>query len=312
MLGSLFKLIFKIAVGLCALILFGYAEKQMDNSGLAVSVLLTVYLLRRGGWHVLLGPLCLVGQVMVLLYEQDIKDGLEYYLSPHLASIFSKKTMFNGLFILMLFQYVAYTTHVEADDLVYVRPYEREIRSILLEHDHSKLHTVDMMLEQNKGHERLVLLALKKEYGIIGDDDDYDGDGIDGMGGDGGGGRNGNETAPWENVSKLFQQDIIAFVEQHDPTLKRHLPRMLRDYTGREEQLLKTLHREYDVGYVIPSYARKYGQAPITVDHGGEDDAVGSGSRSPFRTKDETMLEMARREAREEIQNKLDNYGRRR
>lgn len=306
MLGSVVKLIFKIVVGLCALVLFGYAEKQMENAGLAVSVFLTVYLLRRGGWHVLLGPLCLVGQIMVLLYEQDIKDALGFYLSPSLASIFSKKTMFNGLFILMLFQYVAYTTRVEADDVVDVRPYEKEIRSILLEHDYSKLHTVDTLLEQNKGHEHLLLRALKKEYGLLGSEE-YDDNGGDVMGG-AGGGRNGNETAPWETVAKLFQQDIVAFIDQYDPSLKRFLPRMLNDYAGREEQLLKTLHREYDVRYVIPGYARKYGQAPITVDHSDQDDGSG---RSPFRTRDETMLEIARREARAEIQSKLDSYGRR-
>ena len=119
-----------------------------------------------------------------------------------------------------------------------------------------------------------------------------------------------NETAPWEALSKLYQQDIVAFINKHDPSLKRHLPRMFTDYNGREAELLKTLHREYGVHYVIPSYARKYSQAPITVEHDSEGDAVGS--RSPFRTKEETMLEIARREAREEIQNKLDGYGRRR
>ena len=304
MIGYILKYILKVFVGLVALVLFGYAEKKLENAGLIVSFLLTGYLLRRGGWHLLLGPLCLVSQILVIFYEQDIKEALMLYLPSSIAVIFSKKTMFNGLFFLILFQYVMYSSKVRADDIVDVRPYEGEIRRILLEHDHSKLHTVDTLLEQNKGHEDLLLRALKKEYGII--DGDSHEDSNDALSGS----KNMNETAPWEALSKLYQQDIVAFINKHDPSLKRHLPRMFTDYNGREAELLKTLHREYGVHYVIPSYARKYSQAPITVEHDSEGDAVGS--RSPFRTKEETMLEIARREAREEIQNKLDGYGRRR
>ena len=137
-------------------------------------------------------------------------------------------------------------------------------------------------------------------------------DGEDLAGGYGGPGSN-SSAAPWESIAKMFQDDITAFVEDRDPGLKRYLPKMLIDYSGKEEELYKLLHREYSVPYIQPQYARKYSQAPITVAHDEDHDnsAGGAGSgRSPFRTKDETMLEMARREARAEIQTKLDRYGR--
>jgi hypothetical protein len=305
MLGSALTALFKCGVAFLALILFAYAEREVPSAGMVVALMVTGYLVRRGGWHVLLAPLLFVLQLMVILYYGDIKEMFDAYTTPLVANFFTQKTIYNGLFVTMLLEYLMYGSKVVADDIVDVRPYEKEIRRLLLEHDHSKLHTVDTLLEQNKGHEELLLHALKKEYGVLEDGDEA-------MLAFHTANSNSGKTAPWEATAKLFQQDVLAFVEAHDPGLKRYLPKMFEDYSGKEEELLKVLHREYGKPYVIPAYARKYGQAPITIQQDDDDDAAGgSSNKSPFRTRDETMLEQARREARAEIQAKLDRYGRR-
>lgn len=287
---------FKGVVAVAALVLYSYAERIMQGSGVGVSALVVVALVRLGGWYILTAPLIVLCQVLILLYEQDCKE----LLGP----MYHKKNIMFGLFVLLLTQFVMSSKKQVRDDWVHTRPYEKEVRAILFQHDHTKLHTVDKLLQENKGHEDQLLQALKSEYGIA--------DGEDLAGGYGGPGSN-SSAAPWESIAKMFQDDITAFVEDRDPGLKRYLPKMLIDYSGKEEELYKLLHREYSVPYIQPQYARKYSQAPITVAHDEDHDnsAGGAGSgRSPFRTKDETMLEMARREARAEIQTKLDRYGR--
>jgi hypothetical protein len=293
MITSIFSFAFKSVVAAAALVLYSYAER-LQGLGVAVSLLVAIALTRQGGWYILTAPLVVVSQALVLLYEQDCKDLL--------GGLYHKKNIMFGLFVLLLTQYVLSSKKQEKDDWVHTRPYEKEIRAILFQHDHTKLHTVDTLLQENRGHEEELLQALKREYGIADGGDSTDG---------AYGGPGSNSAAPWETISKLFQDDIALFVEDHDPGLKRYLPKMLVDYSGKEEQLYKLLHREYSVPYIQPQYARKYNQAPITVAHDENDDTGGgTSSRSPFRTKDETMLEMARREARAEIQTKLDRYGR--
>ena len=68
----------------------------------------------------------------------------------------------------------------------------------MFQHDHTKLHTVDTLLRENKRHEDM-LQALKKEYRINGGEDSADG---------GYGGPGSNSNAPWETISKLFREDI--------------------------------------------------------------------------------------------------------
>ena len=290
MLGFFLKLVYKILVAFIAIMLYGYAEK-LHGWGIGVSVMVAIVLIKQGGWCILTAPVVVLAQGLLLLYEEDCKELL--------GSFYHRKNIMFGLFIVLLTQYVLTSKKKEKDDLVHTRPYEKEIRAILFQHDYTKLHTVDTLLQENKGHEEELLQAMKKEYGIEDSDGDY-------------GGAGSNSSMPWESTSKMFQQDILAFVEEHDAGLKRYLPKMLHDYAGKEEDLYKLLHREYSVPYIQPQYARKYNQAPITVAHEDESSNAftGGNSRSPFRTKDETMLEMARREARAEIQQKLDRYGR--
>ena len=294
MLASIFSFAFKGVVAAAALVLYSYAER-LQGLGVLVSLLVAIAVAKQKGWYILTAPLIVVCQTLVLLYEQDCKELL--------GALYHKKNIMFGLFVLLLTQYVLSSQKLERDDWVNIRPYEREIREILFQHDHTKLHTVDTLLRDNKGHEEQLLQALKKEYGINDGEEPADG---------GYGGPGSSSTAPWETTSKLFQKDITAFVEDHDPGLRRYLPKMLSDYSGKEEELYRLLHREYSIPYIQPQYARKYNQAPITVAHVESDDtdAGTSNNRNPFRTRDETMLEMARREARAEIQTKLDRYGR--
>jgi len=188
------------------------------------------------------------------------------------------------------------------DDVhVQLQPYEGQIRAILLAHDHSKLHTVDNLLRQNRGYEDILLRRLKAQYGIVGDDFECD---------QGGGGNSrayssssprsrsrsppgparaaSSSTSDWNVNAELFREEITKVVGAQNPSLLRHLPSMFQDYNGREEELLRLIYLEFQLEYAPPAHMRKYGKTVAPVAHNPNPNS------SVFASRGQTILELAK------------------
>ena len=301
---------------------FGYVNAvQGEGAGTVASVALAAFLIvKRRGAQAVLQPLLVLGQIYVLNPYGIVGD---YALQ--LPTGVKSSTVAYCLFLIQVSQLFftksrnldGSSHHDEA--AVQLRPYEREIRAILMTYDHGKLHTVDTLLQQNKGYESLLLQRLKEEYDITTNDFEYQGSPLPspkprgrsqsrsrsppgpaaagGIGSVGDGG--GAGAADWNTSADLFQAEIRKFVNTHEPQLLRHLPAMFSDYVGREEELLKLLYAEFDLQYVQPPHMRKYGTNVAPVAHNPNPNS------SPFASRGQTILDMARQEARDEIEKNL-------
>ena len=304
---------------------FGYLEKShgaaMHGVSTAVACALATFLVvRRGGAQTLLQPLLVLSQV----YAFNPYDFAGDYALQLAAGVTQSQVAY-CLFLLQVTQLFfskarnldGSSNHDEAE--VQLRPYEREIRAILMTYDHGKLHTVDTLLQQNRGYESLLLQRLKEEYGITSDEFEYQGSPLPPTkSSDRGRGRSesrsrsppgsaqmhgqagtGGPASDWNTSADLFQEETRKFVTTHEPQLLRHLPAMFSDYLGREEELLRLLYQEFDMEYVQPPHMRKYGTNVAPIAHNPNPNC------SPFASRGQTILEMARQEARDEIEKNL-------
>ncbi len=294
------RFLFNALLAFACLAMYGYVEKNtgIEGTGTLVSGALCVYLVnKRGSKQYFIAPILLALQIYLL----------SPYSFPDLVVCSRSQAAF-AVFLLLISQlFLSKSRNLDGssrhDDVdVQLRPYEREIRAILMTYDHGKLHTVDTLLQQNAGYESVLLQRLKDEYNITSDEFEYQGSPLPTPKSRG---RSRSPLSPvaaapdWDTNQKLFQEEIRKLVENHEPQLLKHLPAMFNDYIGREEELLKLLYEEFNLEYVAPAHTRRFGQGVAPVAH--HPDPLSS----PFASRSQTILEMARKEAREEIQKNL-------
>lgn len=290
------------------LVVYGYIEKvtSLEGSGTIVSCFLAYYLItNRGGWQRLISPLLVLAQLYVKYPCPEMLPGSMLNL-PEWVNENNQATY--TLFILLVLQlFVTPAPDLDgsyngSDIHVKLKPYEREIRAILMAHDYSQLHTVDTMLKENKGYEDELLRKLKEKYGVGEGEFIYAGSPspspnpkLQ---------RNPSEdvsTFDWNVNSKLFQEEIEKVVAAHDKSLLKHLPEMFRDYIGREEQLLKAIYSEFKTAYVPPPHMRRYGSSVAPVAHSPNPQS------SPFTSRNQAIADMALDDARKSIQKNLES-----
>lgn len=300
------EFIFRCVVAMSILILYGYSERFYAGSGLVISLVCVMYLVSRvGGYQSVIAPL-VFGANVFFLFSGD--DGMLGFIP--------KKAMNNVCFIILLINIVLAKGKDESNKDVKVnfKPYERLIRKLLLKYKPSQMGDVDRMMRENKGHERELYDSLKNEFNVLTPNDSMVfSDLPDDV-------HNGGAYTPVENDGTMmgddydydFQREVEGnaetyikavrkFLDKYDPNLK-NVDRILNDFNGREKELLKLLHDEYDVEYMSPGAKGKYNEAPIR--HSA---TKNKGKADPFATKDETLLDIAKREAREDIQRRLKN-----
>ena len=273
-------LIVNVSIAFISMVAYGYVEKTLniDGSGAFVALALCTYLVsRRGGMQTFIAPLLVSAQMYVLnpFHKPDL-----IILSQAQASLVLFLLLVVQLFVSRAKNLDGSSAHDEAN--IHQRPYEKELRSLLLNHDPSKLSKVDSMLDNNRGHEEDLLKKLKKQYGITSNDYDYRGSPT-------------NRGTDWDTDVTLWQNEIKSFLQTNAPEMMRHLPSLLKRHLGNEEELLKSLYKEYNLEYIPPAHTRKWGSGATPVRHSPQP------SSSPFNTRGESILEQAREEARKSI-----------
>lgn len=298
---------------------YGYVEKSsgIEGSGALIAVLLAGYLVaQRGGRQVFIAP-ALVSIHMYLLLQPHFVD-MNSQLVPvsmpnwsQWAGLTTPQASF--LLFLLLVSQLFFSrargldgSYFGEDVTVELQPYEAQIRAILMTFDHTKLHTVDTLLRQNKGYEDILLKRLKTQYGIVGDDQAAGTGGARGWRGSSSpspsqrsrsrspppgsvsAGSNSAAAADWNVNAELFREEISKLVGSQNPSLLRHLPNMFEDYNGREEELLRLIYLEFDMEYVPPAHMRRYGKTVAPIAHNPDPNS------SPFASRGQTILELAK------------------
>lgn len=127
---------------LVSLFAYGYVE-SLSGRGYAVAILLGGYLILRCRYYVI--PLL--------------------FASSHVASIiYVVPNLQLGSFVALLLTLLFLQQREDDDATVSFRPYETQIRQLLLQKDPSMLHRVDSLLERYRGKEKQLLQQLKGKY----------------------------------------------------------------------------------------------------------------------------------------------------
>ena len=137
----LISIIYKILVFIVLVLLFGYCETKFQGTGIVISVLITLSLIRRG--YFLTNSILLALQSTLYYYEHIQISYLIFFLS------------------------VVQLLYLQGDnnqDEIELRPYEKEIRSLLYDKDSNMLHKVDDMLLRHKYHEKELYQELLEQY----------------------------------------------------------------------------------------------------------------------------------------------------
>lgn len=140
----------------CLLLGFGYFEVKRKGAGIAVSCLLG-YLISK--WH---GKIVIPSSFILMetvLRKYDFFDPIGAAISIPIVNL-PMFLMCGILFVLNI---------VQEDVVVKMRPYEKEIRQLLMKFNPSMLHKVDDMLSRHKYHELELYHELKEQYSHEGD-----------------------------------------------------------------------------------------------------------------------------------------------
>lgn len=122
-------------------LLYGYFQ-WLNNSGMIVGIVLSLYVARGSRWF---GKVVAIAYLASLWHQNDL---LQFAL-------------FVALDALLL---VLPASQSEDDTLVQFRPYEEEIRQYLFKADPSVLHKVDTWLDKYRGRETELLRKVKEKY----------------------------------------------------------------------------------------------------------------------------------------------------
>jgi hypothetical protein len=200
----------KLLTASCVLLLFGYVQHQYEM-GYVVTFMLSLYLFKKGSYIALL-----LGFVQI---------GFLYYklLCPNYVVFL----LLEGVFLVLL-------PNKDDDLTIKMKPYEKEIRQFLLEHDPSVLHEVDSWLSKFEGKEdeyyELLLNKYSNDDNDSNDDDRY------------------ISNNYIKNKSERYlstREEIYRLVRDHRPDLQSNMTELLDHYKGKEIDLLKTLRAQY-------------------------------------------------------------------
>jgi hypothetical protein len=142
--GAFFRLVkslFRLVVAMGAFMLFGYMELQYQ-AGFVVTTLLGLYLFRNG--------IRVTSPLLVL--------------ASFVAAYFQVKILSLVLFLVLNCILLFADFKASDDTKVALRPYEAEVRQILFKNDPSQINTVDSLLDSHKGREKELVENLKKQY----------------------------------------------------------------------------------------------------------------------------------------------------
>ena len=174
------------------------------------------------------------------------------------------------------------------------RPFEKEIRQFLMQNDPTVLHRVDDALDEYEHREGELYRLLLQSYES----------------------RRRNSSSGSSSSSSTRHQQPTTFglddtvrqirllIDQHAPGVARHVDQMLRDYVGREEELLLRLRQEFDVD-------NAHGRSTAAVSPSataawlGQHGSDGS-NRRKWTNRDSKILENAKWEAQQRIQQRIN------
>lgn len=296
-LTDVFFSIFKFCICVGSFFLFGYID-QMYEVGYVVTALASLYLYTLGFKY--FAPLMFVVEIATRFTEIKL---LTYWS-----------------FVILVAALMFTDSTVEDDTKVKLRPYEKEIRKFLMENDTSLLGKVDKMLDENKGKEAQLLEKLQSDYSK---------------------GKptvrtpsraaslptssSSSTTPTFTTQADLYKYEIQKLIQRNNPELLS-AEQLLRNYPGRERELLEELQDEYgDFTFRLPPSNKPL--TPIQPTHSAfaESTTAPTVKQSPLRTavisasggkkvaskqREKEILEQARREAREAMEARINaRYG---
>jgi len=180
------------------------------------------------------------------------------------------------------------------------RPYEKEIRQFLMANDPTVLHRVDDALDEYAHREEELYRLLLQSHAT----------------------RRRNAASSSSSSSSVAAgrttygrddtvRQIRLLIDQHAPGVASHVDQMLRDYSGREEELLLRLREEFDVdrapgtGTTTVSSSAAAASSTTTAAWLGQHGSDGS-NRRKWTNRDSEILENAKWEASQRIQQRIN------
>lgn len=198
-----------------------------------------------------------------------------------------------------------------------LKPYEKEIRELLLKYEPKKLHKVDSELQRYRGKEEQLYNDLVERY----TSEDYSEIPDSPMPPSWGSPSPYRQTppAPGRGSSGTIgdvRTDIAQLFLMKDPAMLSRLDLLMEEYRGREEGLFQSLLIEFEVTpQEFTRFKQRQQQQQLSGwwgDWGAQTSPARSGSRGSVFTEDHEVIEAARREARSAIESRLSAISRRR
>jgi hypothetical protein len=275
----------RITYGLAFLVLFAYLE------------------------HVIQGGLFVaVAMAAGLFYKQRSWLSLILLLLESYFHFTGAKTLGYITFLAMQLVSLIFVPVGTIDKVTAWKPYEKEIRALLLERNPSLLHRVDQMLDEYKGKEKALLDRLSEmskswERPVATK-------AVTRTGGDGN--RKSSPIPPSRNVQEPpvadavednVEQKIRDLLAKYQPSSLNHIDRMLRDYRGQEHELLRLLRVEFEA----PSSKLAKGTSVATTGTvAPKTQESGTNAQRQHSVRDVEALENARWEARNAIRARMN------
>jgi hypothetical protein len=199
-----------VVLAVVSIIVYGYCEKitGIQGTGAVVSsILLGLYLFKsRGGMQIVLSPILVALQLYIVSPWAKIPFNLQK--SQASLSVFS-------LLIANIFMGSGVNNVIDSPKR---QPYEKEIRSILMQYDPSQLSKVDNMLSQNKGYEDKLINSLREKYNIEKEDYSYNDEVSSPI---------KNEIRRDKEKTDLFRVELIKLCEKYEPRLLKSIEHMM-------------------------------------------------------------------------------------
>lgn len=268
----------QLLIVIILLVLFGYFETKTRGSGIVVGVLVVTY----------------------QIFFTNTKLIPILLLATEIGFLYIRKNEYSYVVYLLQVLYVSRNSLAEVPDKITLRPYEKEIRQLLLKKgDTTMLAQVDKHLDKYRGHEKELYSKFLEKYQDVSP-----------------GVTMNIPPTPTRKLSvsssksgKQAQSTTDQVVAEITDLLRQHqqlsyLETLLSQYKGREAQLLQDLHMEYDDGDdELPDQddAKSFGgsAAPSSMINRPVIDKP---------SKDQAILEKARADARMAIEKRMQQY----
>ncbi len=216
----------RILLSCAILVLYGCLEWVENYYGAAIVCLLSLYLLRNGSW---LALSIFSFYVAVIFIGMDRGNDDRNYR--------------NVIFLLLLLLFIC--NSFDDNSKVRLKPYEKEVRQLLLLNEPRLLHKVDDLLEQYKGEESALLDLLRQNYSNNNNNKSKTND------------ENKKSKSTTNNPLSSNLSPIIQNVAARDEIyrlLRRNnilheFDRLISNFKGNEAYLLQELKKEYPNEY---------------------------------------------------------------